>query len=646
MKKQTLLFNSFCIYSIFFLCFFSSIAAQEKKEIYSSSIWIKGINPIKSAVIKENLNNEIEINNYFNFNPIVDFTKDKIKKKVKGVIEKSSSLFIVLKSENKEVVDLFTLKNGQSISTISNQKIIDDNEVVFHKGDAKKGIIVSYLFNKNSILSKKKGVLSFNELLFKNSDNKNNVLELIYIPRKLNEKEQNIIESYLALKYGISLLGEKDYYGSNYQKIWNYKSNADYNKRVTGLGRDTLFNLYQKQSGNSEKDGLYFGVTKLAAINSENKNTIDDGTFWIWGDNGKSSIIKKDEDDLRSVKKMERVWRMQTTDTILSKKPFLQLVINKQELKTGITTENKTSSNEMIWMAIDTTNSGAFDYNKAFYIPSKDLNNTTLVFDNLLWKKNSTSLFTFVQAPDLFVTTDYLSPDCNLTQNGDLKLNLFGGKAPFQVKILSDNYAKNFDVATSTLNIPNLVSGKYAIEVVDSARNIYKTEITITAFDTTTISLNPEWILDFSKEVLVTPLVKYDQDIDDYEWYKGSVLLSKNKQFLGKEIGEYKLLVTNSKGCKKELNFTINDKSMTASNQWVLFPNPITSGASFSVSFAYQKAAKITVSIYDLNSKLIKFKDLGMVTTFQYKDTLIVSGTYMIVCSIDGILQTSKLIVK
>jgi hypothetical protein len=123
-------------------------------------------------------------------------------------------------------------------------------------------------------------------------------------------------------------------------------------------------------------------------------------------------------------------------------------------------------------------------------------------------------------------------------------------------------------------------------------------------------------------------------------------LLSQNKQFLAKELGEYQLRVTNSKGCEKELNFTITDKSVLAKDHWVLYPDPVTSGDSFFVSFNYQKATKVTVSIYDLNSKLLQFKDLGLITTFQYKNALIVSGSYMIVCSIDGILQTSKLIVK
>jgi hypothetical protein len=644
MKKQSV-FNPVFIYSVILLCFFSCISAQEKKDIYSSSIWIKGVNPPESGINDENLSRENELAKYFNFNPGIDFTKDKIQKKFKGVIEKSSSLFIVFKSDGKDPVDLFSLKNGSSLTTVSNQKIFGDNDIVYHKGDVKKGIIVSYLYAKNSILSKKKGTLSFNESLFSNSGN-NNVLELIYIPRILNEKEQNKVESYLSIKYGISLLGEKDYYDSNYQKIWDYKTNADYNKRVTAIGRDDAFALYQKQSGNHQKDGLYFGITKLAATNSANKSIIDDGTFWIWGDNDKSTLIKKDAQDMNSVRKMERVWKMQAIRPNLSRNPSLQLVLNKKEFQTGITKTTTGNSDEIIWMAIDTTGNSGFDYKKAVYIPSKDLNDGTLIFDKLVWKSNGANLFTFVQAPDLLVTTDYLSPDCNLSQNGNLQINLFGGKAPYHVKIHSDTYARTLDVAASTVTIPNLTSGKYTLEVFDDSRHTYTTDIIISTFEATPVSLNPEWFLDSSKEVLVTPLIKNDKDIAAYEWYKANDIVSQGKQFTGKEAGDYKLMVTNSKGCKETFHFSIVDKSITTPDQWVVFPNPVASGAVFSVSFDFQKATKTTVSIYDLGGKLLQFKDLGAITSLQYKNTLTVSGTYMIVCSIDGTLETSKLIVK
>ena len=136
------------------------------------------------------------------------------------------------------------------------------------------------------------------------------------------------------------------------------------------------------------------------------------------------------------------------------------------------------------------------------------------------------------------------------------------------------------------------------------------------------------------------------KDITPGKYEVQDLILSKNKQFLGKEIGEYKLKVTNSRGCKKEFPFTIKDKNIMAKDHWVLYPDPIASGETFYVTFNYQKATKVTVSIFDLNDKLLHYKDLGVITSFEYENTLVVSGTYMIVCSINGVSQTSKLIVK
>jgi hypothetical protein len=64
-----------------------------------------------------------------------------------------------------------------------------------------------------------------------------------------NSKKE--IESYLAIKYGLTLTGE-NYLSSAATVIWNMASGAaDYNKNIIGLGRDDNSGLMQKQSFSS-----------------------------------------------------------------------------------------------------------------------------------------------------------------------------------------------------------------------------------------------------------------------------------------------------------------------------------------------------------------------------------------------------------
>jgi hypothetical protein len=71
------------------------------------------------------------------------------------------------------------------------------------------------------------------------------VAEFIVYETILKEKQIAKIESYLAIKYGITL--ERNYVNSQGQTIWNRKTENVYSNNIAGIGRDDLSTLYQKQ---------------------------------------------------------------------------------------------------------------------------------------------------------------------------------------------------------------------------------------------------------------------------------------------------------------------------------------------------------------------------------------------------------------
>ncbi len=115
-------------------------------------------------------------------------------------------------------------------------------------------------------------------------------------------QERNRIQSYLAVKYGITLGvngTSQDYVDSDGTVIWDQSANAGYNYDIAGIGRDDVSELNQKQSSsvNDATDGtgliegiLTFGLTDIYDTNSDNKTsnptTFNDKEFLMWGNNG------------------------------------------------------------------------------------------------------------------------------------------------------------------------------------------------------------------------------------------------------------------------------------------------------------------------------------------------------------------------
>lgn len=101
------------------------------------------------------------------------------------------------------------------------------------------------------------------------------------------------IQSYLALKYGISLdsSGQPDYVSSNNTIIWNGIVNSGYQNNIIGLGRDDNSALYQKQATSYPSASITLFTGSLQTLNSDNTSTFaSDNSFLLLGDNNSSGF--------------------------------------------------------------------------------------------------------------------------------------------------------------------------------------------------------------------------------------------------------------------------------------------------------------------------------------------------------------------
>jgi|GEM_PF-3544317 len=119
--------------------------------------------------------------------------------------------------------------------------------------------------------------------------------EVITFPKKLTTVERNRVESYMALKYGITLNQSpaQNYFASDWDgttgiRMWDAAPSGLYNKDIAGIGRDDKGNLYQKQSRSVNTGEIVtIGLGTIAIDNDANTNTISaDKRFLVWANNG------------------------------------------------------------------------------------------------------------------------------------------------------------------------------------------------------------------------------------------------------------------------------------------------------------------------------------------------------------------------
>ncbi|WNM19021.1 LamG-like jellyroll fold domain-containing protein [Flavobacterium capsici] len=118
------------------------------------------------------------------------------------------------------------------------------------------------------------------------------VAEVItFSSRKNDATERTKIESYLGIKYGITLGvngTSQNYLASDGTIIWNASTNAGFNNDIAGIGRDDASKLNQKQSKSVNANSIVtIGLGTVATTNTANTNVFDtDKKYLVWGDNG------------------------------------------------------------------------------------------------------------------------------------------------------------------------------------------------------------------------------------------------------------------------------------------------------------------------------------------------------------------------
>ena len=160
----------------------------------------------------------------------------------------------------------------------------------------------------------------------KNSSNylDGKISEVILYGGNLTTTERQQIDSYLAIKYGITLdqTSATNYLLSDGSTVvWDATANATYSNDIAGIARDnTISCLHQKQSKSVNADAIVtMGHTDILATNQLNTNDLTDSTAMVWGNNNGAATWTATGAPT-GYEILSRQWRIQETGTVDSVK--------------------------------------------------------------------------------------------------------------------------------------------------------------------------------------------------------------------------------------------------------------------------------------------------------------------------------------
>lgn len=221
----------------------------------------------------------------------------------------------------------------------------------------------------------------------------NTICELLHYPYELSSQEMNVVQSYLALKWGITLdqsIAPTEYVNSSNQLIWKTSSSEFmFKNNIAGIGRDDVSGLYQKQSQSqmniAQNTILSVGIRGIAPSNSRNNFTMENNSFLVWGDDGGS--VKEQMEELPMLinqdgvcsqgKRIGREWRLQKTGNV----PKVQMRFNIAN--TGI------NAREVSKFRLALSTSDNFSEANEF-ISASSFVNGVLTFDSVQFSDNVT----------------------------------------------------------------------------------------------------------------------------------------------------------------------------------------------------------------------------------------------------------------
>lgn len=284
------------------------------------------------------------------------------------------------------------------------------------------------------------------------------IAEFIIYKRALTALERNQVESYLAIKYGMTLMQTgiyaNDYTSSTGGIVWNRTANAGFANNITGVARDDASAQNQKQSlsiNNRAMVTMYHGVVPgvFPALNADNTNNFAaDQSYVVFGDNLADTLVNQCSANGR-FSKMARTWKVQVTGT----PGDVTLTLQKANVPPQITS---------LIIATDPNFTTG-----VVHVPIQD--NGTQLYASYNFSNNQ--YFTFGSAP--LTLNGVVGPVVCQGNNGSVTLSPAGGVSPL-------SYSWNTTPPQTSQDLTGVAPGNYTVTVTQGNGCSFSENYTVT----------------------------------------------------------------------------------------------------------------------------------------------------------------------
>lgn len=472
---------------------------------------------------------------------------------------------------------------------------------------------------------------------------KGQIAEILVYNNVLRGKARQSTETYLALKYGISLTNGKDYLSSDIKVIYDLENRQGFGSRIAGIGKDSTTGLNQKQSHSTEKDNLItIGVDEIALSNATNKSVIADNTFLVWGDNNAQPTLKATTESSNYPALLQRQWMMQTSGATASN------LTTTVQLDITTVFDDKTLDPSKYLLVMDSSGKGTFLPENVKYLMANSLENTILTFKNVQWDMDHSGAdsFSFALKPDLQMALAAEKPiNCVVGNNGVLSYSIHGGIPPYTFELKTDKSIIKSWKSTDSLypenKIAQLAGANYTLTTTDLLQA--KKEATYDLVNPLPIAVDLGTDKRFNsdqQEMTLDATVASTENIS-YQWTSDTGFASDAPKVSITTPGTYTVTVSTSKGCSATDSILVKSSSIKS---FVLYPNESTDG-NFNIEIALEKADNFTIQVFDLTGKLIStMKENNKVTTIVAGKKIESKGIFNIVFQ-NGTQKESRLLI-
>jgi hypothetical protein len=460
--------------------------------------------------------------------------------------------------------------------------------------------------------------------------------EFMVFDRVLDFMERMQVETYLAIKHGISRL-TGNYVSSAEQVLWNGEDNKSFSHRITGIGRDDLYQLYQKQA-KSAFDTAGFMVMNTGALaksNKENMATINNLDFLVWGDNNKAFTDKPDQDSVLSV--IDRQWMLTANGNSVSQLPT-ELHINKSMLP---------YDSLGYWLVIDRSGQGRLSVDNVEYIVADSASSTdsTNTYKNVQWDTDLSGKDAFGFARKeymLAIIRNINHPPCYDPMSGSVAFEIMGGCAPYNYHLtnLSANKSSEWSDGKETKK-EGLGIGEYFLKVKGADNFEVTRKFTIRHPDELVVYIGEDQEISPGQEISLDATASIPDSVPvTYLWESNFGFTSTEGKVTITESGVYKVTVTNKNGCTFSDEVTITGAIV---KRFTVFPTIATDG-NYTIGISLKEPGSVDIRIYDLKGNVYQEASGQNNAEYYFTGQIRHAGMYTVVLHTSQGVETRRLI--